>query len=1027
MMRVARVVLHNVKSYAGEAGAGITIALAPGINAICGENGSGKSTILEAIGYTLFGFRPYRQEAFLREGEKNGSITVTVEDDDGCSFHVVRRLGSSSTQYVVDELDQRIAEGEADVRKWLLDLFHLEPGTDLAKLFEDAVGPPQGTLTSIFLEAAGPRAKKFDRLLGIEDYPVAAQGLRAVSNLFRDQAEAADRRAAVLEGDARRLPEVERQLLESVQRRAAIASEVEGLRQRQEALAAQRTEMERARHAVQVATSEVALAESRRREAQRRQEESAAELRRAEEAARVAEASREGSAAYQQALEVLRQLEGRRREKDALRQKADLAGRNALGWDQQAQSLREQLASLEKDAARAAELEQLVAEQERREAALRQAEQELRAVEEASRQLATARERARAAEERLKEARERLEEVERARPPAARLGELREQERRLGEELVRLEQRALAAAQGRETLAGTTRRLEELSAQCESLSAEAASLRPLEALAALAATRQSARDEAAAMLSLVEGRLAEALKTRTQVEGGLCPFFHEPCKNLRSGISLDGHFDGVIKEVEPLVAAGQARLAAAEAGLAEARAAQLACSRLPDLTRQLEQVEAARAMLEQELARLRAQREDWESAPVEQARAAEALGGLRPELAAAEAAWAAVSAEAGWRRQAEETSADLERERKLEAELGETASRSIGVAEAVEACRNALAELGDPRGQAVLLRQRVARERPVLARSLERTERDATAARAAEAKALGDLEPYAGLDDEIAAAGARRDQNERLHQDFLASRAEAERLPQRREAHEAAKREAEEASSAFEAASRGLEEVRAAYDEGEHERVRPALEEVLSGLASARRELELREQEEARLGQELAALREREGEMRAIRAEAAESRQLRDAVEAIRWALDAAGPEIARALVRRVSARATALYRDLLGQPAVSLEWGVDYEIRCRVRAEEREFKLLSGGEQMAAALAVRLALLQTLSNLRIAFLDEPTAHMDAARRANLAAQIQNLRSFDQLIVISHDDSFDTLFGHVVRLAKRNGTTIVEP
>lgn len=80
----------------------------------------------------------------------------------------------------------------------------------------------------------------------------------------------------------------------------------------------------------------------------------------------------------------------------------------------------------------------------------------------------------------------------------------------------------------------------------------------------------------------------------------------------------------------------------------------------------------------------------------------------------------------------------------------------------------------------------------------------------------------------------------------------------------------------------------------------------------------------------------------------------------------------------------------------------------------------------MAAALAVRLALLQAISNVRLAFLDEPTAHMDALRRVNLASQLQKLRSFDQLVVISHDDSFDTLFGHVVRLAKRSGATVVE-
>src|SRR5665647_1139964 len=98
-MRVARVVLQNVKSYADST----TIELAPGINAVCGENGAGKSTILEAIGFTLFGYRPYKLDAFLREGEKSGSIVVTVEDDDGCSYQLERKLGSSASQAVYDE------------------------------------------------------------------------------------------------------------------------------------------------------------------------------------------------------------------------------------------------------------------------------------------------------------------------------------------------------------------------------------------------------------------------------------------------------------------------------------------------------------------------------------------------------------------------------------------------------------------------------------------------------------------------------------------------------------------------------------------------------------------------------------------------------------------------------------------------------------------------------------------------------------------------------------------------------------
>ena len=71
-------------------------------------------------------------------------------------------------------------------------------------------------------------------------------------------------------------------------------------------------------------------------------------------------------------------------------------------------------------------------------------------------------------------------------------------------------------------------------------------------------------------------------------------------------------------------------------------------------------------------------------------------------------------------------------------------------------------------------------------------------------------------------------------------------------------------------------------------------------------------------------------------------------------------------------------------------------------------------GEQMAAALAIRLALLKELSDLRIAFFDEPTTNMDEERRRNLAQQIGRIKDFDQLFVISHDDAFEGFTDRVV-------------
>lgn len=92
----------------------------------------------------------------------------------------------------------------------------------------------------------------------------------------------------------------------------------------------------------------------------------------------------------------------------------------------------------------------------------------------------------------------------------------------------------------------------------------------------------------------------------------------------------------------------------------------------------------------------------------------------------------------------------------------------------------------------------------------------------------------------------------------------------------------------------------------------------------------------------------------------------------------------------------------------------------------QREFSQLSGGEKMAAAIAVRLALVKKMTNIRVAFFDEPTTHLDDERRENLARQIADVKGFNQLFVISHDDTFEKETHNVIRVSKENGISFVE-
>jgi exonuclease SbcC len=142
--------------------------------------------------------------------------------------------------------------------------------------------------------------------------------------------------------------------------------------------------------------------------------------------------------------------------------------------------------------------------------------------------------------------------------------------------------------------------------------------------------------------------------------------------------------------------------------------------------------------------------------------------------------------------------------------------------------------------------------------------------------------------------------------------------------------------------------------------------------------------------------------------------------------------------VREVSGHARRIYRALAPADTWDLVWdprtyvlalgapGADPGLAVR---EGIAVEDMSGGQQMSAALALHLALVHTYArNCDLLFLDEPTTHLDAKRRRALAECLRSLRArveglvpLRQVIVISHDEAFDALHDHVIRVVAGAG------
>jgi DNA repair protein SbcC/Rad50 len=334
---------------------------------------------------------------------------------------------------------------------------------------------------------------------------------------------------------------------------------------------------------------------------------------------------------------------------------------------------------------------------------------------------------------------------------------------------------------------------------------------------------------------------------------------------------------------------------------------------------------------------------------------------------------------------------------------------------ALEKAEAELKALGNPKIRISVLEKDTNRDAEIR-RSISESEKNLERLESDQRITVEKLESYKDLDVQWEESSRAREETAESYRILIANEAAASQLGENERACEAAKQtdgsvaeKLDRAETVFEAAGKG-------YDRERH------LSERAKLITLQRREAELNasshaaEKRETELAAELARLIEIRRSMHDEFREKERHEKVAEVTEFIRTTLKEAAPLVARNYVYHVSIEANQMFREITGNAEQSLKWGEDYGIVLEEGGFERPFQSLSGGEQMAAALAVRLALLKQLSDIRIAFFDEPTTNLDADRRENLAMQIGQIRHFDQLFVISHDDTFEGYMDHEISL-----------
>ncbi len=1018
-MLITRIELENIKSYRN-----VTVDFRRGTTAIHGPNGAGKTTLVEAIGFALFDHISYNQSQFVREGEKYGRVVVHLIGSDDRPYEVERRCGAGAKWVVLDrEADLRV-EQRTDVLDKLHELFGIDRERPLDVLFRDALGVPQGTFTSIFLETASKRKQTFDALLQIEDYKTAADYLLNATKVYQEQIQTQKSEIQRLEIETRELEEwrtvlkaarmedqqKKQQNVLGTQRLAVCKEHAEMLKQRRDHLNQCQSQLQQHR-TIHHASQEL-LHNSQK------------QLNEARAAQQAVEESQPDFDRYLQATENLKQLRLDEQQRNKLRQQLSLLHTTLATHKANIEHLQGRLDDVATARQRLVELLPLVEQQheleKRSEALARQVNEYERLIREIQRlqqhctkfllQQKDIRQRIIAIEPLQSLAEHLTERVERLAQLQTRTSERSSKRLQFEEKRKQLQEKSA----DREKITNYLRKADDVITKIEEHRQEAEEL----------TTLQIQQEQLSAQQHRLEGNIEGYVRSRKLSAGGQCPLLHQPCLNIKQIglVSLESYFDGLLAEENVQLANLSLQLTALNDRVSyvgkyadglnklgqyiESRDAQV--ERIKAVTHDITRLEREVTDLEQDLEELkhldqqivqaRSERDESEKADLQ----VRELDGLRTQMLHLQA-------------QVQQCNIDLD-ERQQQADK---LCKSEDELKDVNQQRDAL---NDPRSQSKT-QQTIMKQETTFQQQLQAEQQKVQKIEEQLRQLEQQLSRYADLDTHIGQQEAIQQQCGASYSTYLKNIDTAKLLLEREQTYQQSLQKAEQAEQDLGAAEHAYQIAQDAFNEQELVEIELEISWLtgeLAGLAADMQNLQIAINE---LEQKI-----EHAELLLIELEVAEKEketleEVYKMIEQFRKLIKEAAPHVLKAMMHDISIEANRIFGEIMGDRSGQLSWQNDYEIILHRQGVNRTFAQLSGGEQMSAALSVRLALLKKLSTLNIAFFDEPTQNMDELRRTNLAEQIRRVRGFDQLFVISHDDTFEQGLDSLIRLRKMDSLT----
>ncbi len=185
-----KIKLKNIRSFKEE-----EINLPEGAVLLAGDIGSGKTTILLAIEYALFGLQPgQRGSALLAKGEDFGEITLELESNEN---HIIIERGLKRNNKSINQdfaavtiNGSRFESSVTEVKTKILEILNY-PQDFIRKnnlLYRYTVYTPQEEMKQIILEDAESRLDVLRHVFGIDKYKRIKENSQRVTAQLREEA-----------------------------------------------------------------------------------------------------------------------------------------------------------------------------------------------------------------------------------------------------------------------------------------------------------------------------------------------------------------------------------------------------------------------------------------------------------------------------------------------------------------------------------------------------------------------------------------------------------------------------------------------------------------------------------------------------------------------------------------------------------------------------------------------------------------------------------------------------------------------